>query len=464
MSRKRTLAYWYSDYGMLVVLVLLGGIISLATIKVQFPEGRSAGDQLGQRIAKTHGKDARVLVVVRPTAGDRAFVERLRERIAGADGRVLGVVQGSPRDARRMLERLDGVGEALTSVATVKATSAWKVLEGLGERYPGLGRPEVVSPRGYWWPTFLKRDNLINVANQISFIAIMAIGMTMVIITAGIDLSVGSLVALSAVVAAWLVKNVMGGLEAWGVGLLAASLAGMAVCGGVGLFNGLMITRFSIPPFIVTLSMMLMASGFAFMITDGESIFNELPESFKWLGAGADLGIPNTVVLMLLLYVVAHIVMEHTPFGRHIYAVGGNPEAARLSGVPVKWVIVCVYTICGVLAGLGGIIVASQLKSGDPNFGKTYELKVIAAVVVGGTSLLGGEGKILGTLIGAFIIAVIQNGMNLMGLKSYPQDVMLGAVIVGAVWLDQLKKKATARVAGKGASLAGANRRRKNPG
>ncbi|MDB4468206.1 ABC transporter permease, partial [Verrucomicrobiales bacterium] len=261
----------------------------------------------------------------------------------------------------------------------------------------------------------------------------------------GIDLSVGSLVALSAVVVAWCITHWFGGLAASGIGLLAAVLMAIGLCAGIGLFTGIMITRFSIPPFIVTLAMMLIASGVAFMITDGDSIFDTIPDAFKWLGVGADLGVPNAVVLMVVLYAVAHVVMEHTPFGRHIYAVGGNPEAARLSGVPVKRVLVLVYTICGALAGLGGIIVASQLKSGDPNFGQLYELMVIAAVVVGGTSLLGGEGKILGTLIGAFIIAVIQNGMNLKGLESYPQKVMLGMVILGAVLLDQLKKKATAR-------------------
>jgi ribose transport system permease protein len=386
-----------------------------------------------------------VLIVVRPTESDQAFVDQLQERLAEVQGQVVGIVQGSPQDARRELERLNENSTRLTNIATVRATSDWNVLENLSERFPALGTPELLSPQGYQWPTFLKRDNLINVANQIAVIAIMAIGMTMVIITAGIDLSVGSLVALSAVIGAWLIKNVTGGLETSALGLLGAALAAIAICAAIGCFNGLMVTRFSIPPFIVTLAMMLIASGTAFMITNGDSIFSELPESFKWLGVGADLGIPNAVVLMVLLYGLAHIVMEFTPFGRHIYAVGGNPEAARLSGVPVKRVLVLVYTICGALAGLGGIIVASQLKSGDPNYGVLYELMVIAAVVVGGTSLLGGEGKILGTLIGAFIIAVIQNGMNLMGLESYPQKVMLGVVILGAVLLDQLKKKAMAR-------------------
>lgn len=445
MPLKRFLAYLYSDYGMLVVLVLLSVIISLLTIKEQFPEGANAGDQVGKMITKAHGADARVLAVTRPTSGDQAFADKLKARVTEAGGTWLGVVQGDPQDARRALDAMNERGETLTSVATVQATSDWKVLESLGTRFPALGSPEVVGPRGYRWPTFLKKDNLINVANQIAVIAIIAIGMTMVIITAGIDLSVGSLVALSAVVVAWCITEWMGGLAASGIGLLGAALIAIGLCGAIGLFTGIMITRFSIPPFIVTLAMMLIASGVAFMITDGDSIFDTVPDGFKWLGVGADLGIPNAVVLMLLLYAIAHVVMEHTPFGRHIYAVGGNPEAARLSGVPVKRVLVLVYTICGALAGLGGIIVASQLKSGDPNFGQLYELMVIAAVVVGGTSLLGGEGKILGTLIGAFIIAVIQNGMNLKGLESYPQKVMLGVVILGAVLLDQLKKKATAR-------------------
>ncbi len=445
MGSPRFLAYVYSNYGMLGVLIILGVIISLSTIQTHYPGGEGAADQLAKVIGESHGDQARVLIVARPTEGDDAFVTRLRERIAEFGGDVVGTVQGSPQDARRELERLSGAGIRVTTIATIRATSDWQVLENASARFPALGQPEILSPRGYQWPTFLKRDNLINVANQIAVIAIMAIGMTMVIMTAGIDLSVGSLVALSAVIGAWLIKNVVGGLEASSFGLTLAGLAAIAVCAAVGCFNGIMVTRFSIPPFIVTLAMMMIASGFAFMITNGDSIFNELPESFKWLGVGADLGIPNAVVLMILLYALAHIVMEHTPFGRHIYAVGGNPEAARLSGVPVKRVLVLVYTISGALAGLGGIIVASQLKSGDPNYGVLYELMVIAAVVVGGTSLLGGEGKILGTLIGAFIIAVIQNGMNLMGLKSYPQKVMLGAVILGAVLLDQLKKKAVAR-------------------
>jgi ribose transport system permease protein len=174
------------------------------------------------------------------------------------------------------------------------------------------------------------------------------------------------------------------------------------------------------------------------MITGGFSIY-QVPRALPWLGQGRSLGIPNTVVLLVVLYVVAHIFMAHTRLGRYIYAVGGNEEAARLSGVPVKSVIVFVYVISSLAAGLGGCIQASQLNTGTPNIGIMYELYVIAAVVVGGTSLSGGSGRILGTLIGAFIISVIQNGMNLLGIESYTQQVVLGAVILGAVLLDKAR-------------------------
>ncbi len=188
--------------------------------------------------------------------------------------------------------------------------------------------------------------------------------------------------------------------------------------------------------------MMQVAAGFAYIISQGKPIY-QLPEGFILLGRGADplLNIPYAVILMIVLYIVAHIVMTRTTIGRYIYAVGGNPEAARLSGIRVKLILFWAYVICGLLAGLGGVIMASQLKSGAPTYGLTYELYVIAAVVVGGTSLMGGEGKISGTLIGAFIIAVIQNGMNLTNVESYTQKVVLGGVILAAVLLDRLKQR-----------------------
>jgi len=187
--------------------------------------------------------------------------------------------------------------------------------------------------------------------------------------------------------------------------------------------------------------MMLVASGFAYLLSAGQSIY-QVPESFVWLGRGTGLaGIPNAVILLVLLYAAAHVLMTFMKLGRYLYAVGGNAEAARLSGVPVQGVVLFAFAVSGLLAGLGGVVMASQLKSGSPTYGGMYELYVIAAVVVGGTSLRGGSGKMLGTLIGALIIAVIQNGMNLCGVESYTQKVVLGLVILAAVLLDRLRQR-----------------------
>ena len=194
------------------------------------------------------------------------------------------------------------------------------------------------------------------------------------------------------------------------------------------------------PSLGVPVAMGLVAGGAASMLARGESVY-QLPDSFVWLGRGADLGIPNAVALTLLLYALAHFAMTRMTFGRHVLAVGGNREAARLSGVPVAATTLAAYVLSGALAALGGVVMASQLKSGSPNFGQMYELYVIAAVVVGGTSLSGGEGSMLGTLVGALVIAVIQNGMNLLGIESYTQRVVLGAVILGAVLLDRLRRR-----------------------
>ena len=310
-----------------------------------------------------------------------------------------------------------------------------------GRWLPALATVKVVSPQSYGWPDFLTRSNLLAVADRIVVIAVIAIGMTMVIITGGIDLSVGSLIALSAVIATGLVRRFAGAADATAAGMVVCCLAAVTACGVMGGFSGLMVTVFGIPPFIVTLAMMLVASGLAFIIAGGQSIY-EVPPSIDWLGRGASLGgIPNTVTMMVLLYAAAHVLMTRTVLGRYIYAVGGNVEAARLAGVPVRRVVLLVYAACGLLAGLGGVVQASQLQTGAPTYGQMYELYVIAAVVVGGTSLAGGQGKVLGTLIGAFIIAVIQNGMNLIGVESYTQKVVLGLVILAAVLLDMLKKR-----------------------
>ena len=193
----------------------------------------------------------------------------------------------------------------------------------------------------------------------------------------------------------------------------------------------------------MTLSMMMIARGLAYMISGNETIpAAELPAEFNWLGGGSVLGpIPNPIVLMLVLFVVAHIMMARTTLGRYIYAVGGNSEAARLSGVPVKRVLLLVYTGCGLLSGLGGVILASRLSSGSAQYGMMYELHIIAAVVVGGTSLSGGEGSVFGTLVGALIIAVVQSGLNQRGISGREQDLVLGLIILAAVLLDMLNKR-----------------------
>ena len=202
-----------------------------------------------------------------------------------------------------------------------------------------------------------------------------------------------------------------------------------------------MITAFPNPPINATLAMMQVASGLAFIVARGQSLY-DIPASYTWLGRGAGVAsLPNSVLLMLLVYALAHVLMTRTALGRHLYAVGGNAEAARLSGVAVNRVLLFVYLACGLMAGIGGVITASQLKAGAPTYGAGYELYVIAAVVVGGTSLSGGEGRVFGTLVGAFIIAVIRNGMNLMNVEPYTQKVVLGLVILGAVLLDMLKRR-----------------------
>jgi len=259
-------------------------------------------------------------------------------------------------------------------------------------------------------------------------------------LTGGIDLSVGSLIAFSAVVTTSIIRD-HGGVDATTGTLMLGSVAGIGACALIGLFSGTMVTVFRIPPFIGTLAVMQVASGLAFIVARGGSIY-EVPDALTWLGRGVGwFGIPHAVLLMAVLYVIAHVVMSRTVLGRYIYAVGGNAEATRLSGVRVGAIVLLVYVVSGALAGLGGVLLASQLKSGAPTYGLSYELYVIAAVVVGGTSLSGGEGRIFGTLIGALIIAVIQNGMNLTGVESYTQKVVLGAVILGAVLLDMLKRR-----------------------
>jgi ribose transport system permease protein len=423
-----------SEYAMLLVLLALCALFSVLTIREFPPTGSSGGRLAFQLVQSEFEPGARILIVASKSAEDRAFLQTLKTQLANAGYEVLDAVSGNPVDAKRALNKFQSADTTVDAIACPQDVALWGVFD-------NLEQPVRLSPRKSRSSVFLSRSNLLNVASQISGIAVIAIGMTMVIITAGIDLSVGSLIALSAVISTLLIQEFGGGVNASGLTMFGCSLAGILCCAVVGAFSGAMVTAFRVPPFIVTLAMMLVARGIASLLTGGESV-SKIPDSFTWLGVQASLfGLPNSVVLMLALYVIAQIVMSRTVLGRYLYAVGGNPEAARLSGVPVKRVILFAYLMSGLLAGLGGVMMASELKSGSPTYGGMYELYVIAAVVVGGTSLAGGEGKIFGTLIGAFIIAVIRNGMNLLKIESFTQDVVLGSVILAAVLLDTLKHR-----------------------
>jgi ribose transport system permease protein len=438
--KSKIVSRFIADYGMAVVLVLLCGYYSWATLKPQQVVGEEAGRVLANELRSTLPNGGKVLIVAKAGAEDARFVEALDRHLHGGPIQVVATVQGEPADARKALTAVVDSGGKLDAVATTEDCASWLVLTRMKDRFPTLAETRVMSASSYLWPTFLKADNLFNVANQVVVISLLAVGLTMVIITGGIDLSVGSMVALSAVVAALVIQRT-GGYNATTTQMASGVLAGIGLCALVGAASGGLVAFFKIPPFITTLGMMLVASGMAYIIAEGQSIY-EIPDTFTRLGRGADVfGIPNAVLLMLGVYVLAHVLMSRTALGRYIYAVGGNVEAARLSGVRVRRVLLFVYVVSGAMAGLGGILVASQLKSGSPTYGLMYELYAIAAVVVGGTSLSGGSGKILGTLIGALIIAVIQNGMNLTQTESYRQKVVLGLIILAAVMLDMFRKQ-----------------------
>lgn len=281
-------------------------------------------------------------------------------------------------------------------------------------------------------PYFLTVSNLLNVAQQTSINAIIAVGMTFVIITAGIDLSVGSLVAFSGVVLA-------SALQA-AIPLPIAILIGLVVGAFCGLVNGVLITHGRLPPFISTLGMMSVARGAALLYTGGRPI-SGFSSGFRYLATGEILHIPVPVIIMVLVYVIAHVVLTRTKLGRYAYAIGGNEEAAVLSGVNVKFYKAMVYGLSGMMAGLASIILTARLNSAQPIAGIMYELDAIAATVIGGTSLMGGEGRVIGTLIGALIMGVLRNGLNLLGVSSFVQQTVIGSVIIIAVLMDMALKK-----------------------
>lgn len=308
---------------------------------------------------------------------------------------------------------------------------------------------------GMWFlsDAFLQPRNLFNVVRQISVMGLIAIGVTMVIITTGIDLSSGSIVALAAVFAASLAQRVdwsgakYPGLELPVIVPILVALIVGALCGFI---NGGLIARFKIPPFIATLGMMTVARGFALIYSDRP--VSGLTDTYNYIGQGEilkiipipnqpPLGLPLPVIILVVVAVGAHLMLNNTRFGRHIYAVGGNEQAALISGLNVGRIKIGVYTIAGLLSGLAGLVLSSRIGSGQPGLAVGIELDAIAAAVIGGTSLSGGIGTIWGTIVGALIIGVLNNGLDLLNVSAYWQTIVKGSIIVAAVIIDERKNR-----------------------
>jgi len=296
---------------------------------------------------------------------------------------------------------------------------------------------------------FFTVNNAMTIALQVTSIALLGIGATCVIITGGIDLSVGSVLALAGVVAALAVKD-------WGIPVPFAMLIGILTGSICGWINGILVTKMKLPPFIATLGMMLIARGVALQITGARAV-SGLGEAFGVLGNGSLFrivnigddgfpsvvfpGIPYPVILMVVIAVAVSLMLNRSVLGRHIYAVGSNADAARLSGVNVTRVVSFTYVLSGTLAGLTGCVLMSRLVTAQPNEGVMYELDAIASAVIGGTSLMGGVGTISGTGIGAFVIGILRNGLNMNGVSAFTQQIIIGLVILGTVWIDQLRNR-----------------------
>ncbi|GAB2578603.1 ABC transporter permease [Spirosoma areae] len=282
-------------------------------------------------------------------------------------------------------------------------------------------------------PKFLTLSNLLIIVTQVSINALLAFGVTFVIITGGIDLSLGSMVAVTGVVAASFAHP-----DAYPVAvpLLAGLLTGVLF----GAFNGFVITRSKVPPFIVTLGTMTIGRGLALILSNGRPISN-LSDSFNFIGGGQLLGIPNPIMILIVAFLICSVVLRKTILGRYMYAVGGNEQAAKASGIRLNRVKMRVYTLSGGLAAIAGIVLTSRITTGQPNAGAGFELDAIAAAIIGGTSTSGGTGTMTGTLIGALLIGVINNGLDLLNVTSYYQQVVMGVIIIGAVVLDGVSQQ-----------------------
>ncbi|MFY9303195.1 MAG: ABC transporter permease [Atribacterales bacterium] len=286
---------------------------------------------------------------------------------------------------------------------------------------------------GILTPVFFNPLNILNVIRQVSIIGVIAVGMTFVILLGGIDLSVGSVVAFTGIIAA-------GFQVKWGGSLFLSIVIPLLIGGGIGFLNGFISTKGGLHPFIVTLGTMSIFRGATLLVAKGRPI-SGMSRSFRFIGAGMIGPIPFPVILFLGSVIIAAIILRRTVFGRYIYAIGGNDEAALLSGIRVDRYKISAFTILGFLSALSGLILTSRLNSGELVAGEGYELDVIASVVIGGTSMMGGEGGVYGTLIGALLIGVISNGLNLLGVQPYWQMIVRGSIIILAVLMDKMKRR-----------------------
>ncbi len=285
-------------------------------------------------------------------------------------------------------------------------------------------------------PQFLELDNIRNVVRQISINGVLAVGLTFVILTSGIDLSVGSVLAFGGIVAAMFASTAVPGEYP----LILALVLGLGAGLGLGLVNGFLVAYARVPAFVVTLGMLSAGRGLTLIVSDGMPV-SRLEPGFLAIGQGAVFGVPIPILILFGVFGLAWVLLYKTTFGRYVYAVGGNEETARISGISTRRVRLAVYGISGTLAALGGVILAARTTAGLPQAGTGYELDAIAAVVIGGTSLAGGQGRLVGTLVGALIIGVVNNGLDLLGVSSYYQLTLKGAIIVVAVLLDSLRRQ-----------------------
>ena len=299
----------------------------------------------------------------------------------------------------------------------------------LGKFKAGIGLIVLVIVLSFASDYFLTFNNILNILRQVSIIGIVAYGMTFVILSGGIDLSVGSVLALSSAITA----GVMSSTHSFAL----AVLAGLATGALMGTFTGFLVSKAKMPAFIVTLAMMSIGRGLTLIYTGGRPISEGFTDLFNYIGGGYVGPIPFPVILLLVLLGVGYLVLNNTPYGRYVYALGGNEDATRLSGINTDKIKMTVFTISGIMAAVSGIVLASRLGSAQPQAGTGYELDAIATVVLGGTSLAGGQGGIIGTLMGALIIGVLNNGMTLLGVSSFFQQVVKGLVILLAVYIDR---------------------------